>query len=529
MKKIINDKKNFIILFLIIIIVFIVYMFLNKNTNNNKLVENESYFKIFGSEELTLQVGDNYIEPGYYAIGINGENLTDSIDVLGNVDTNKAGVYTITYIFQGETKTRTITVLQKDEIDEDKLNFELIGDDNVEVELKSDYNDFGFIATYENENIKDYVEVKNNVNVNLVGSYTIEYVLTYENIEKKLIRIVNVIDSELTIKTSWDQEKYTNNYIDILLQIEGDSFSYLLLPNGEIIYNKVSSYKITENGTYTFIAFNKMNEKFEKKITINQIDKEIDSASCSVNVYRNKSIIQISANDLKSGIKNYQYNNNTYTKTNIDVASRLTNAEVRVIDKLDNIKDITCKVNVIEKEVYGFILIGDSRFASSLGILKYIGSNLRKNDQIIAKGGEGYKWLESTASKKVTKILKENPDKTYYIMTNLGYNDRDKEYLTQRYIDFLNKLAKGDWKGHVLGFISVNPYMSGNPNDSTNTKIKKFNKELKEGLDGYYYCDTYNGIGFSNFKKKNNSRDITHYGKETNIEIYNYIINNCAF
>lgn len=69
-------------------------------------------FEIIGGEIMNLEIGDVYTEPGVIATTDQGEL---DVTISGNVDTSKAGVYTLTYSatnndgFDGSTK-RTVVV-----------------------------------------------------------------------------------------------------------------------------------------------------------------------------------------------------------------------------------------------------------------------------------------------------------------------------------------------------------------------------------------------------------------------------------
>ena len=89
----------------------------------------------------------------------------------------------------------------------------------------------------------------------------------------------------------------------------------------------------------------------------------------------------------------------------------------------------------------------------------------------------------------------------------------------------LNELANGSWSKHKVVFISVNPY-AGNGYPNENKKVTNFNNNQKSKLNNVYYCDTYNGIGQSNFSC---GWDCIHYNNSTYLKIYNYVINNCSF
>lgn len=69
-----------------------------------------------GDASMVIQKGSTYEEPGY-ASYLNGEDVTDKVTVSSNVDTNKSGVYTITYNTMknddgyGASASRTVIVL----------------------------------------------------------------------------------------------------------------------------------------------------------------------------------------------------------------------------------------------------------------------------------------------------------------------------------------------------------------------------------------------------------------------------------
>lgn len=69
-----------------------------------------------GETYMVIDKGVPYVEPGYSST-LNGEDVTDKVTVLGNVDYNKSGVYTLTYVTMknddgfGATSSRTVVVL----------------------------------------------------------------------------------------------------------------------------------------------------------------------------------------------------------------------------------------------------------------------------------------------------------------------------------------------------------------------------------------------------------------------------------
>ena len=106
-KKVINIVLIF--LFCVLILAIIVKIFDNNNSNpdsnsnsnpdsNNPEVVEEVKITLFGNKVMEIYVGEEYIEPGYYAITNLGEIKTEEVEVINQVNTNKPGNYTITYI-----------------------------------------------------------------------------------------------------------------------------------------------------------------------------------------------------------------------------------------------------------------------------------------------------------------------------------------------------------------------------------------------------------------------------------------------
>ena len=53
--------------------------------------------KLFGQQELTLYVGDNYIEAGFQALDCFNNDITSSVKIINNVNFSLPGVYNISY------------------------------------------------------------------------------------------------------------------------------------------------------------------------------------------------------------------------------------------------------------------------------------------------------------------------------------------------------------------------------------------------------------------------------------------------
>lgn len=190
-----------------------------------------------------------------------------------------------------------------------------------------------------------------------------------------------------------------------------------------------------------------------------------------------------------------------------------------------------------EKEKYNLfsmhkiIIIGDSRM-SEINLHREE-LNIPNNYIFVALSGSRIKWLKEAALNKTYNLLKEKDNRyNYSVVFNLGVNDLNDN------IDIyeISKEYYSKYKNLISYFDDVNFYfLSVNPIDDkineywenirTNEKIEEFNNYTlnfikEDNLKNVYFCDSYNELKF-------NTYDGLHYMKDTNINIINYINNNC--
>ena len=75
----------------------------------NVIASQSQYTKIYleGEKTITIKVGQEYVEPGYYYNDMKAGDMRDKIVVNGTVDTSKPGKYRITYTV---TNTDNVTI-----------------------------------------------------------------------------------------------------------------------------------------------------------------------------------------------------------------------------------------------------------------------------------------------------------------------------------------------------------------------------------------------------------------------------------
>ena len=122
----------------------------------------------------------------------------------------------------------------------------------------------------------------------------------------------------------------TNGNVTINIYVKDELFDYLILPNNIKVTERISTYEVSNNETYTFTMHNTNGEKIEKQITINNIDRENPSGSCTGSYGNGISQINIKAND-NIGISKYVLNGTTYTTNSIRLNEELSQTNHQVI------------------------------------------------------------------------------------------------------------------------------------------------------------------------------------------------------
>ncbi len=89
------------------------------------------------------------------------------------------------------------------------IEFKLIGDKEVTLEVFSSYEERGTKATFRDDNITGKVKVKGNIDTSKVGSYTLEYEVEYKNKKSSLKRTINIVDTELPTINLIGETKYS--------------------------------------------------------------------------------------------------------------------------------------------------------------------------------------------------------------------------------------------------------------------------------------------------------------------------------
>ena len=330
--------KNLLLLVvgvLLLIFGIVFFVMFNKDNKINYFLE------VNGEDLITIYKGNKYEEPGYTGWDNKGNDLTSMVTVDSNVDIDTIGDYEIIYTLYDKTFKRYVTVTDKPV---GATYIYLKGDSTIYLNLNEEYEEPGYLVVDSiDSNLTDRVKTYQNINTKKKGTYKIVYMVTNSTgVTTSAKRTVIVMDGNISL--SLDNEEYTNEEVLINVYIIDNYFEHLELPDGSIIYDKVYTYKVSENGEYKFVSYNKTGKETEAKITVSNIDREGPTGSCSGSYGDGKSNVVISAQD-KAGISKYMINGSSYSSNNITISNEYDTVTVTVYDKLGNSNDVTCNLS----------------------------------------------------------------------------------------------------------------------------------------------------------------------------------------
>src|SRR5699024_8820921 len=162
-----------------------------------------------GDNPMELEVGSTCDEPGATAEDDVDGDVSDAIEVSGDVDTSTVGEYEVVYTVSDEAGNEEIErttgrVVEADGNREDPEPEDTVapvislnGDNPMELEVGSTYDEPG--ATAEDDvdgDVSDAIEVSGDVDTSTVGEYEVVYTVSDESgNEATETRIVNVVEA----------------------------------------------------------------------------------------------------------------------------------------------------------------------------------------------------------------------------------------------------------------------------------------------------------------------------------------------
>jgi len=215
-----SDKKIIKISLIIVVILGVIALILF--LTRDKVEKSEPSIKIVGDETIVLKLGEPYLEPGYFAVDSEDGDLTDEVTIIGEVDSSKAGIYSLKYkVFDTDRNRAEVyrnVIIESEKTD---FDFKLNGKEFVFITPNADYVEEGYEAKIGEENIASNVKTFGKVDRSKAGNYIIYYVLEKDEKVSVLKRYVIVYKGEemdinadlITDLNNWliDEVHYSNS------------------------------------------------------------------------------------------------------------------------------------------------------------------------------------------------------------------------------------------------------------------------------------------------------------------------------
>ena len=160
---------------------------------------------LVGASEITVEVGESYVDEGATAIDNVDGNITANIVLTNPIDTNMLGAYTLTYNVEDNQHNSALAIQRVVHVvDTTKPVLTLLGDAALTLEVGESYVDEGATAVDNVDgNISASIVVDNPVDSNALGNYTIRYTVedTQHNEAVAIERVVHVVDTTKPVLT----------------------------------------------------------------------------------------------------------------------------------------------------------------------------------------------------------------------------------------------------------------------------------------------------------------------------------------
>ena len=163
-----KNLKLIIIIIIVLLLLFLIILLANKKGGVT--------FQLLGDTEMQIPQGTKFTDPGFIATNKKGIDISNEVNILGNVETNNMGTYRLIYTLRGKTLKRMVTVV---DAEKKKAKITLKGDKLIYIDINSTYSEPGYTCTDSVDgDITDKVVVDNRINNKKAGAYKIIYSVT---------------------------------------------------------------------------------------------------------------------------------------------------------------------------------------------------------------------------------------------------------------------------------------------------------------------------------------------------------------
>ena len=312
-----------------------------------------------------LNIKDKYIEPGYQVFSSKGIDLTNQVKITGNVDTNKAGTYILTYSISN-SNNQIISTTREVIVMDTKINLSLNSNTKTNktttINIEIDDNYFDYLILPDNTKI---TEKTYSYNVFENGTYTFKVYNKKGNYKESSIEVKNIDKIKPTGSCNGTHGN-GQSIINIKAKDESGIEKYYI--NGK----SYTSSKITINSEITkanITIYDKAGNTQNISCNLQKITSKPSSNSPSSNQEQNNS----QSNNIS---ENVQHSNNKPTISNITKDGVI----------------ITVTASSNNKEIAGYYF-NYSNSVPNKNTSKYIKTNNKKID-VVRLPGTTYVWVE---------------------------------------------------------------------------------------------------------------------------------------
>ena len=338
--------KNKKIIIIVIIIVILLLGFLYYKNKRNTLV-----FSLIGSEKVITEYGAMYKDKGFVAQNGFGDDLSNYVNVVNNVDTMNPGVYKVIYYLEYENIKKAIErIVTVENIKISDLEVKLNGQEHLYILKDEDYVEEGANVYNKTDNSLfngGDLEISDNLDLDNVGDYNVHYTFKYKGETVVVTRKVTVFDFAYKITP----EEMTTGKVKITLDLNPVyNYSYAKLPNNYTVMSKNVEYEVSKNDEYVFTIVLSNKQMFKKTIYVDNI---VGNYTCTGEITNKGTVLTVTPSSDEIDEYNWIINgkpikgSNTYSEEKI-----ISKADVRLTFSNSNSYTLNCSIS--DKLVYHF-------------------------------------------------------------------------------------------------------------------------------------------------------------------------------
>lgn len=189
-----EDKQIFIVKIVIFILTLITISLIICQFTIEK---NTTEFSINGKNKIELEVGDEYVEEGYYAKS-NGKDISKRVVVKSDLDTKKVGTYKISYNLTIKYLNVNRTLIRKVVVkDTKKPDLTINGNKEIHYYLGDSFEYPTYTASDEYDgDLTNNVKVDSNVDLEKEGTYEIKYSVSDSSNNETTDKVVVIVEQK---------------------------------------------------------------------------------------------------------------------------------------------------------------------------------------------------------------------------------------------------------------------------------------------------------------------------------------------